>query len=74
MGRPRKKRKYTRRTAVALPRIHLVADVSDARDLVLSVRAKLMTAPVEVRKIAIADLVNDLQWMAQVDEENAPAP
>jgi hypothetical protein len=76
MGRPRKKRRYRRRK-------HLLkgngADVSimqvaAAKDLQLKIRSLVMDASPDVRRVAIADLIVDLQWMAQVQEDSPPAP
>lgn len=72
----RKKRKYTRRKHLpegnnALPTLEQIAE---AADLKTQVRALVMEAPTVVRRYAIADLIADLQWMAQVQEDNAPAP
>jgi len=77
MGRPRKKRKYTRR-AKANVIIHEVpefsgADYDAAKDLSLRLRAQLGHAPPKVRKLAVMDLLADLNWMATF-YDNPPAP
>jgi hypothetical protein len=85
MGRPKgsrnKKRKYTRRRksngirAVNGPEAaETFALVNEAKDLQLKVRSLVMVASPAVRRVAIADLIADLQWMAQVQEDSPPAP
>ena len=77
MGRPKgsknHKRKYTKRK-LREPAPILLNTGDPVRELQIIIRHQIMAAPVAVRRAAIADIIADLQWMAQVEEENGPAP
>jgi len=72
----KRKRKYTRRKHLMLDNGAAMTGeaLTAAKDLQLKVRGIVMVAPPNVRRVAIADLIADLQWMAQVQEDNPPAP
>jgi len=80
MGRPRKKRKYTRRnlgtrTVDGPTEIVAIEVVSAARALNAKVKALLASADPAVARVAVMELIPDLQWVAKFNEhETAPAP
>lgn len=76
MGRPRKKRKYTRRKQHAgNGAMASMENVTRAKELTSKVKAQITSAPPEIAKIAVVDLIADLQWVAKmIETETPPAP
>ena len=76
MGRPRKKRKYTKRKLRATNGVDEISSPLHAAELVKKMRRQIMDAPREVAEIVIIDLMLELNWMKQFydKQETAPAP
>ena len=75
MGRPRKKRKYTKRTHVTLQvDRETLADAQDAKVLIMDIKKMLIDADPAVARSAIRILLTDLTMVAKIVEGAPPAP